>query len=133
MKKNNWLFYLLHGAILLCYFLINYKLLIYFYHQKSVAYDVLPYMIWSSVFYFGGGILLGLEKFMSEVKKEGRWKVNWPKAVILGIPSLFFSAIMFIPIDFISFYLLVPNSSTLNLVQVLFGYVLITSFIRVKK
>jgi hypothetical protein len=137
MKKNKWLLYLVYVIILLCYIVISHALLAHFYLQKNLTYVVLPYMICSSVFYFGGGILLGLEKFMTEVKREGEWKINWPKAVLLGIPLLFVSTILFIPNNFISngltYFLYYPNSNLMNLVQVSFGYVLITSFIRVKK
>jgi hypothetical protein len=43
-------------------------------------------------FYYGGvGVLLGLNHFTVEMKKKGVWRANWPKLIVLGLPSLFYS------------------------------------------
>jgi hypothetical protein len=37
------------------------------------------------------GLFLGLEHFINEIRKEGNWKVNLPKLILVGLPSLYFS------------------------------------------
>lgn len=86
--------------------------------------------------------MLGLDKILVERKKVGKWKVNLPKVLFLGIPSLYFSISMFIslcPIDFIRQILSYPISgllkSDMNFIkafQVVLGFTISTSFIKVK-
>ena len=80
------------------------------------------------------GFVLGLKTFNNERKKGGNWKIDLLRIVILGIPSfiiglynvfLFWSYVWaanftaMILFDFSSFQLLM---------QILFGYAIITSF-----
>jgi len=37
------------------------------------------------------GLLLGGEYLFSEMKKEGKWKLNLPKIILLALPALYFS------------------------------------------
>jgi len=37
------------------------------------------------------GLLLGIEHFIVEIRKAGTWKINLPKLLLVGLPSLFFS------------------------------------------
>lgn len=43
------------------------------------------------IFYGGIGVILGFNHFAVERKKSGIWKVDWPKLIMLGAPSLFYS------------------------------------------
>lgn len=44
------------------------------------------------------GVLLGIDHLLSEIKKEGRWKISIPKTVCIIIPSLYFALFYFIPL-----------------------------------
>jgi hypothetical protein len=43
------------------------------------------------IFYGGIGLILGLNHFTVEMKKKGVWKADWPKLIMLGVPSLFYA------------------------------------------
>lgn len=98
-------------------------------------------MIGSTIIFSVGGVLLGLERFILEAKKEGSWKVNWPKALFLGLPLFYLAFGIFVgylPINFIKEGLFYPSMllfSEINMVpafQMTFGYILVTSFIKIK-
>lgn len=141
MKKNKWLFYFLYTAILISYITISNKMLIFLNEQRARTYDIFPLMIWSTIIFILLGALIGLEKFMLEVRKEGLWKVNLPKIILLGIPSLYFAfglALYYLPIKFVQQFFVYPiqfflqgNFNFLSVFQMIFGYVIITSFIKV--
>ncbi len=84
------------------------------------------------------GIVFGFEKFISEIKKEGRWHINLPRLLIIGIPSLsigiyviLYNTFLFIPpflnLVFVNFILFI------NLMQMILGYTIITSFYKIEK
>ncbi len=89
------------------------------------------------------GVILGFEHLYTEYKKDGLWKINLPKLIILGLPSLYFSLTYIVLYNNIPVITkLVINTSTylLNYVsdkyisffQLILGYVLITSFYKAK-
>jgi len=143
MKKNKWVVYFLYGLLLVAYVVCGHLVLEYLNGQRIKTFVLLPYEICSTIIYLVGGMLLGLETFIIEIKKKGSWKVNWPKAIFLGIPLLYLAFGVFIghiPIAFIRQILEYPYLmlyvSKINLVpifQVVFGYILITSFMKIKK
>jgi uncharacterized membrane protein YhaH (DUF805 family) len=140
VRKNYWLSYFVYAVVLVFYMILSDKILESIVKESQRTFNMLPYMIWSSIAFVILGVLLGLEKFMLERKKEGKWKVNLPKVLFLGIPSLYFSISMFIalcPIDFIRQILSYPISvllkSDMNFVkafQVVLGFTISTSFIK---
>lgn len=80
------------------------------------------------------GLILGLDKLFSESVKEGSWKVNLPHFLIMGIPSIYFSFGIIISTlirNFISYPInIFFNNGPLfmYIFQVVFAYILITSF-----
>lgn len=143
MKRNNWLLYLSYSVLLLFYIIFGNTVLVYFRNQAQMTFKYLPYMLWSIVIFIVLGLLLGLESFLLEKRKEGKWKVNLPKLLFLGIPSLYFSVgilINYCPIDFIREtlgypYLLLSklNINFMMVFQIVFGYIISTSFIKVNE
>jgi hypothetical protein len=94
-------------------------------------------------FFYGGiGVLLGLEHFIKEKKKDGKWSLNRPKLVLIGIPSLYFSAaiLLFYNSLISNTFLAYPigvlfnnnGSHFLAVFNVVFGYTIITSFYKKK-
>jgi len=142
VRKNYWLSYFVYAVVLVFYMILSDKILESIVKESQRTFNMLPYMIWSSIAFVILGVLLGLEKFMLERKKEGKWKVNLPKVLFLGIPSLYFSISMFIalcPIDFIRQILSYPISvllkSDMNFekaFQVVLGFTISTSFVKEK-
>lgn len=89
------------------------------------------------------GAVLGIENLIIETKKEGTWKINFYKILILGVPSLYFSLtyiISYCSINFINSVLSYPASYLLDkntnifigIFQVILGYSIITSFYKKK-
>lgn len=104
------------------------------------TYNINPYFqnIIMLIFYGGIGLLLGLEHLIQEIKKQGKWVVNIPKLVLMGIPSLYFSLSIFIyysSSQFVREVLSYPTGILLNnggnfisVFQLILGYSIITSF-----
>lgn len=142
MRKKYWLSYFVYAVVLVYYIIFSDKILENIIKQSQRTFDMLPYMIGSSIAFVILGVLLGLDKVLVERKKVGKWKVNLTKVLFLGIPSLYFSISIFIslcPIDFIRQILSYPISgllkSDMNFIkafQVVLGFTISTSFIKVK-
>ena len=84
------------------------------------------------------GMIFGLEKIFGEMNKIGSWKVNLPRLIVVGLPSflvgtyiILFINYIFIPqflnLNFVNFALFI------NFMQMLFGYILVTSFYKVEE
>ena len=93
------------------------------------------YLIISQLLSVCIGLFLGLEHLIDELKKEGRWKLNLPKLLLIGLPSSFFSlAHIWFGFQFLNgkiAYTLVslfgPGTDFILLFQIILGYVIITS------
>lgn len=141
MKKNNWLWYFRYLVLIICYMVIGYNILTFMDNQRQMTYNSIPFMIVSTLVFTIMGFLLGVEKFLIEMKKEGPWKINLPRIILLGIPALYFSLSLFMyycPIDFVRQILVYPVEfflkSKINFIpmfQLILGYIVITSFIKV--
>lgn len=92
MKKNIWLKYFLYAVILICYIAFSNKILIIL----SMTYNPFLILVGSTLIFIVVGLLLGLERLIVETRKEGKWGINLPKIIFLGIPSLYFSIGTFI-------------------------------------
>ena len=86
------------------------------------------------------GIVIGLEHILNEKKKEGDWKINVPKIVLMAIPSLYAS------LTYYFYFISAKNETVFNIMvnpiikffgktdtfisifQILLGYFIITSF-----
>ena len=84
------------------------------------------------------GAILGLDYFINELRKEGKWRFNISKVILVGLPSLYIS------LTFIWFYsnvhflqnviaypllkLMIYFPDSVPLFQLVFGYTIITSF-----
>ncbi|KZL90418.1 hypothetical protein [Clostridium magnum] len=90
------------------------------------------------IFYGSVGLILGLEHFICEIKKEGTWALILPKIVLMGLPSLYFS-LAYVTFSFnieflrnIIIYpiitLMVSYSGFLSVFPLILGYTIITSF-----
>ncbi|NLT96289.1 MAG: hypothetical protein GXW85_12320 [Clostridia bacterium] len=99
----------------------------------------LYYLAAAALVNIGIGIFLGLEHLISEIKKTGTWKVNVPKIILMGLPSLYFSMVNFIiygNIEFLRKALVEPfwdfffkfGTNYAPVFQIILGFVIITGF-----
>lgn len=141
MKFKSWLKYLTYIILILVIIVLkDYVESIFSDSYKRFDSDMFFYLVISLILGVFIGALLGLDHYLSEIKKEGIWKINLPKLVLVGMPSLYFSLtnIWFLSEikylrDIISYPLLFIfryGSGYISLFQVILGYVLITSFFK---
>lgn len=136
-KVGLYMLYLL--SFLFIIFLVAYmQNVIFNYKKQNLDYNI-SYFIISIILGIVIGSLLGMEKFIIELRKTGSWKINYPKIIILGLPMLFFSFVLIfyfksllpysINILVINLY---GNSIFLYLIfSITLGYTIISSFYKV--
>lgn len=140
MIKNNWLKYFLYAVVLIFYITFSNIILIFLNKQTQMTYNTFSFLLGSTIIFIVLGLLLGLDRLILEMKKEGKWRINLPKVIFLGLPSLYFSVGTFIsfycPIVFIQVTLCYPLSflkgNFISFFQIILGYIICTSFIKIK-
>jgi hypothetical protein len=141
LLKNNWLRYFIYAVVLICYLTISNSLLRYLIEQRGITFSILPLMIWSTIIFTIFGVLLGLEKLVLEIRKEGKWKINLPKVIFLGVPSLYFSigtTLVYSSEVFVQqtisspiiFFIRGGSTNLLSVFQIVLGYVVVTSLFK---
>lgn len=137
MKRKSWLKYLIYFPLI--FFLIVLRQFVE--KSFSASYyrfeypEMFYYMVISLLLGVCIGLFLGLEHLIRELGKEGKWKINLPKLILVGLPSLYFSLSniwilcgnQFIR-EIIAYPLFRYGSGDVSLFQVILGYVVITSF-----
>ncbi|OLS03036.1 hypothetical protein [Tissierella creatinophila] len=145
MKNNNWLKY--SGYILLIAALIYLDGYVekqqYIYQRETFNLSFVYFAI-SMIIKISIGLLLGLEYIIKEIRKEGNWKINLSKIILMVIPSLYFSMsylFMYLYNDNLIYriltypgFIFIQNGSGFVFVfQLVLGYSLITSFYKQSK
>jgi hypothetical protein len=79
------------------------------------------------------GMIFGIEKVLSENKRNGKWRIDLPKFIIFGVPSfiLGISIILMWKFTFLPYFLglyYINFSLFVNFMQMLFGYTITTCF-----
>jgi hypothetical protein len=142
MKIKSWLKYLIYITIIIFIIVLKeyvQKLFSDAYYRYELG-SIFFYVVISSFLGICIGLFLGLEHLFSELGKEGTWKINLPKLIIVGLPSLYISIANIwvfggskflhniIPYPLIN--LLRYGSGYVSLFQMILGYVIITSFFK---
>lgn len=135
--------------VILKYFLILILIIVYLavfnkifdsitsYQASSYKYNIALNYAVSFIYYLGIGMILGLSNLINEFKKSGKWRINFFKLIIIGLPALFFSFSILIYYGFILNYPIII--SLLNFVikfiknidkisGIFFGFIFVTSF-----
>jgi hypothetical protein len=96
------------------------------------------YLLTSLLLGISIGLIIGVEQFNIERRKDGIWKINYPKMILVGLPSLYFSiaSILFYGNNrFITTVFAYPMTWLLrfgvdhvDVFQIILGYIVITSF-----
>lgn len=83
--------------------------------------------------YCFAGMIFGIENFIAERNRIGCWKINWSKILIMGAPSFIIG--IFNVMFYIFYYIppiisrnLITYNLFVNFMQMLFGYIIISSF-----
>jgi len=138
MKAKSWLKYLgyliLLALVLFLRGFVSSEASAYYSSQFKMS---LPLMSLGIIVSMLTGVVLGLEHFVTEIKKPGKWDLNVPKMILIGIPVLCISLTFYGVYTQNSIYatLMANNlfqmlTGSLPLFQVIFGYVVITSFFK---
>lgn len=139
MKQKQWLKYLFYMVIMLIIVLLRVYITNlakgYYSETFQMNFFLLTIMVLINVML---GILLGLEHLIKEIKTEGTWKINIPKLTLLGIPTLYCSIANFSiysPNKFLLYVFTKPlwsllryDINILSFFQLMFGYIIVTSF-----
>ena len=94
--------------------------------------------IFQFIFYCIAGTIFGVEKILCERNKIGRWKINLPRFIIVGLPSFLIGSFIilifkftfilnFLSLSFVNFSLFV------SFMQMFFGYIIVTSFYKAEE
>lgn len=139
MKLRGWIIYLIYSVLILLIILLEgYVGNFLSANIKQGIHVNYFYLILSIIIGISVGLVLGLEHFIRETKKEGTWRINLPKLILVGLPSLyasltmvfFYSGSHFLQniIAYPLFYFFRYIYNYLPLFELTLGYVVITSF-----
>ena len=137
MKTKSWLkYFFIITAILLVVFGGNYFFGRYYSGNSETTLHFSPY-IFEIAIYISIGVFLGLDHFLQEIKKIGHLKINIPKLIVLGMPSLYFSFYLFVYFGIGRYFpnvfthpiaiLLRNHTDFMHIFQLILGYTVITS------
>ncbi len=123
------IFYLITMIIMIALFVIGYKILSNYIEESKLTFHRNAFFIKGIYITFFGsiGILLGLDKLLSQLKNDGRIKFNISKLLFWGIPL-----ILIILIDVSMWFNLIPeldvfSNYILILSSLILGYTFISS------
>jgi len=145
MKIKSWVKYFIFSVLLFSFSVLGQHIFqsVRMDNEQTLNFKPYFYNLLMIVFYGGVGILLGLEYLIKEITKKGVWKINLPKLLLVGAPSLYFSLNIFIyyfNVPFILNHLSFPlvlfsqsDTSYIAVFQVMLGYIITTSFYKVNK
>ena len=137
MKVHAWFKYLIY-LILVCllsmlrgYFGTLFKNWYFNDDFNMPFYAIIIFLLGVSI-----GLLIGMEQFLQVRRSPGVWKINLPKLIILGLPSLYvalFHIYIAIGNSLISviatplIYIFRYGTTHVTVFQIILGYVIITS------
>ncbi len=138
MKVKPWLRYLIFTTVIIVMialwgYISSIIISSYYRFESNYSYLIISLLLGISI-----GLLIGLEHFISEKSKEGIWKINYPKMLLVGLPSLYFSIagiliygnsqFMLTIIAYPLLWLMRFGLDHVDIFQILLGYTVITSF-----
>lgn len=72
-------------------YLLGERYLLSLKQYSATNFNVIPQMIFSTLFPIAIGLLIAFPKFIIEFRKKGNWKLDWVKFIAIGIPILYFA------------------------------------------
>ncbi|ARI77696.1 hypothetical protein [Halobacillus mangrovi] len=93
------------------------------------TFQVYPYILFNQFAYIPIGFILGFGYWKAQRKREGSWKMDKIRLAIIGLPVLYFLLVPYIvKVEPLFPLLMMTNSSLSGVLQVVLGFILITSF-----
>ena len=137
-SKGSYIRYILYFAVILFLLVIGGKMTANYYNDL-VDFNELSFIrqtLINLLSYGGVGIVLGMESLIKENRKDGKWRFNYKKMIVIGIPALVLSLPMIWGIIIIICLNGKVNDNVMTIYNfmtifnVIFGYILITSIYR---
>jgi|GEM_PF-764928 hypothetical protein len=139
MKALSWLKYFVYFLLVVLFIWVKGPLETLFQNNSASKVNYFLYslvVLYPIVF----GVIFGLEAFINERARIGKWKLNLPKLILIIIPSLYVSALYFIaliPNQKVSDIFIAPmlklfgtSGYFITIFQILLGYSLMTLFFK---
>lgn len=118
--------YLIYLIVLVGLYYLGSSILAECYEQtkRTFTYNHWLITLVQLIFFGGIGVVLGLDRFLLELNREGKWHFDITKLIILGIPSLIFSMPYLVFI-----FIKLPNSfsNICTISSIILGYTLISN------
>jgi hypothetical protein len=104
--------------------------------EGEMTFNVIPIVVFSSIFPIIIGMVLRLPKLLIEVKEKKAWTVDWVKLAAIGLPSLYITSLPILLYTtsfgthlFLGNAILLTGNSQLIITTtgIVFGYTLIDS------
>ncbi|PIC66840.1 hypothetical protein CSV78_10710 [Sporosarcina sp. P16a] len=133
MRKFFYYFGWTMGIGVMIYLGAKYQFLLKQEYMKN--YEVLSFILFSTIFPIGIGILLRLPKLIIEMKENRQWTFDWAKFMGIGLPSLgvlSMCVLIFTPageniLPFVPEIMYPGNSTIQTIAGVVFGFILLDS------
>lgn len=97
--------------VIIVYF-IGERYLLYLRRLWSSPFSSDLYMIFLTIFPIIIGLIISLPRFVNEMQKKGKWKIDWIKFFAIGIPVLYIT--IFPLVRVLSYYIGGSNLPLLN-------------------
>jgi hypothetical protein len=101
--------------------------------EASRNFNILPFILFSTLLPILLGLVLRLPRFIKERKEGKRWKANWVKLLIVGIPLCYVTVVPllahFIPLQFLPFTLEIMHIESRAITGIILGYVVLDSLV----
>lgn len=123
--------YFLYAIIIIGYILMAQYILNVLQRNAAVTFQPKLYIISGYIIFLILGVILGLEHIVDNWKKEGLWKFNYMKLLIVGLPVLVLS--LYTPLYFWCYQwfklpVLSVNLDFTPITTLIFGFLIATSF-----
>lgn len=63
--------------------------------EANKTYEVLPVLIFATIYPIVIGIILRMPKLLMEIKDKKEWTFNWIKVIAIGMPALYIAFLQF--------------------------------------
>ncbi|MFC4768559.1 hypothetical protein [Effusibacillus consociatus] len=92
--------------------------------MEVTAQYLYTYQLVLTMIYILLGVLLGLDHFVTEIRKQGKWKLNKVKATFLSLP--FLALVAYIPFQGLTAFL--AQEFFIQIPSIVLGHSFVTSF-----
>lgn len=141
MKNNSWILFLVSIIIIIILIYLDSIFMtenVYSASTWNVNYSAVIISLFLKICI---GLVLGLDQIVRNISKEGKWKINIPKLILMSLPSLFFATLLLIASFGLPIFTVSPLENFFksgyitilaSIFQIVFGYSLVTSFYKIR-